>query len=103
MKVSSLQPWSPSGLRPMQGFLVKIIFRYGYCHKPDIGKPPPPFLLSSAALEWWLMLISTERTPIRYDMVHVLLTIRVTIVVIRTHSSCSKTCLTKHDKERTHS
>ena len=80
MKVSSLQPWSPSGLRPIQGFLV-FFFRLGYCHKPDIGNPPPPFLLSSAALEWWSMLISTGRTPIRYDMVYVLLTIRVIIVV----------------------
>ena len=44
--------------------------------------PPPPFLLSRAALEWWSMLISTGRTPIRYDMVYMLLTIQGVIVII---------------------
>ena len=40
------------------------------------------FPLSSAALEWLSMLISTGRTPIRYDMVCVLLTMQVIIVMI---------------------
>ena len=56
--------------------------RPGKCHKPKIGNPPPPFLLSSAALEWWSMFISTGRTPIRYDMEYMLLTMKVEIVMI---------------------
>ena len=46
-----------------------------------LANPPPPFPLSSAILERWSMLISTGCTPIRYDMVYVLYTIRITIVM----------------------